>query len=133
MQLFRMWLQKADHDLRSAKKLSSGEEPLLDTAIYHTQQCAEKALKAYLAYRTQPLQKTHDLELLVELCEQLDCGFKRIMDDAVTLSPYVQEFRYPGDCLEPEMQDVTEAITCAENILDFVNDLIGPNTDNATD
>ena len=45
----RQWLHKADHDLRSAVLLMSGdEEPLLDTAVYHCQQAAEKVLKAYL-------------------------------------------------------------------------------------
>lgn len=45
----RQWLLKADHDLRSARCLMSGDgEPLLDTAVYHCQQAAEKALKAYL-------------------------------------------------------------------------------------
>jgi HEPN domain-containing protein len=28
-----------------------GEEPYLDTAVYHCQQAAEKAIKAYLTYR----------------------------------------------------------------------------------
>jgi HEPN domain-containing protein len=38
------WLVKADHDLRSARQLFSADPPLLDTAVYHCQQTAEKDL-----------------------------------------------------------------------------------------
>jgi len=62
------WLYKAKNDLKSALKLLDGDDPIMDTAIYHTQQCAEKALKGYLAFKKKPLKKTHDIELLVEIC-----------------------------------------------------------------
>jgi HEPN domain-containing protein len=45
------WLIKSQHDLGSANRLMEGEEPYLDTAVYHCQQAAEKAIKAYLTYR----------------------------------------------------------------------------------
>ena len=44
------WLVKAQHDLASAHRLAEGEDPLLDTAIYHCQQAAEKAIKGFLVY-----------------------------------------------------------------------------------
>jgi HEPN domain-containing protein len=63
LKLHESWLKKGRHDLTSAQVLFSGDEPVLDTAIYHTQQCAEKALKAFLAFKKQPIMKTHDLTL----------------------------------------------------------------------
>jgi HEPN domain-containing protein len=36
------WLIKAGHDLRSAERLLTDDPPLLDTAVYHCQQVAEK-------------------------------------------------------------------------------------------
>lgn len=47
MEIHEEWLFKANSDLESAKVLLKNN--LLDTAIYHTQQSAEKALKGYLA------------------------------------------------------------------------------------
>lgn len=44
--LVRAWLLRAD--LASARKLAAGADPLLDTAIYHCQQAAEKTLEALL-------------------------------------------------------------------------------------
>jgi HEPN domain-containing protein len=58
----RSWLIKAHSDLRSARALVALPEPATDTAIYHCQQAAEKALKGYLAFRDQPLERTHVLE-----------------------------------------------------------------------
>ena len=49
-ELLRSWLTKATSDLRSAKVLASAEDPVLDTAIYHCQQAAEKAVKAFLVH-----------------------------------------------------------------------------------
>ena len=43
-------LIKSQHDLGSARRLMEGDEPYLDTAVYHCQQAAEKALKAFLTY-----------------------------------------------------------------------------------
>ncbi len=44
MTLLEQWLHKAKEDLGSAKHLLSGQ--FYGTAIYHTQQAAEKAFKA---------------------------------------------------------------------------------------
>jgi HEPN domain-containing protein len=43
-ELVRSWLVKAARDLASASRLAAGPEPYLDTAIYHCQQAAEKAV-----------------------------------------------------------------------------------------
>lgn len=124
MKSHEAWVIKAENDLKSAIKLMEGDAPILDTAIYHAQQCAEKALKSYLSYKRQPLQKTHDVELLVELCMDLEGRFKELLDDAKKLSPYNTAFRYPDIVLEPEKEDVLAAIEMAKKVLHFVKDLM---------
>ena len=47
-------MEKARRDLASAIRLLDGEPPYLDTAVYHCQQAAEKALKGFLARRGRP-------------------------------------------------------------------------------
>ena len=120
-----MWLIKAMNDLKSAEKLIEGDEPILDTAIYHTQQCAEKALKAYISYKQQPVIKTHDLELLVEISSSFDKSFNALYEDTEILNPYDTEFRYPDTILEPDMEDVRDAIEKAKNVLSFVKEKTG--------
>jgi len=114
------WIYKAKNDLKSAQKLLAGDDPIMDTAIYHTQQCAEKALKGYLAFRNQPLKKTHDIELLVEFCSKIDSDFEKLYDCSENLTPYATAFRYPDIYLEPDYDEVYEAIDMAREILEFV-------------
>ena len=64
-ELTRSWLLKAQRDLLSAKELAEADFPLLDTAAYHCQQTAEKAIKAFLLYHDIRFEKTHDIEVLV--------------------------------------------------------------------
>ena len=118
----RSWLIKARSDLRSARALVALPEPATDTAIYHCQQAAEKALKGYLACRDQPLARTHDLERLLELATALDPAFASLEAQADVLNPYATAFRYP-DTLGvqfPSVAEVTTAIEHAQAIYDFV-------------
>ena len=117
---YEAWLYKAHNDLKSALKLLEGDDPIMDTAIYHTQQCAEKALKGYLAYKREPLKKTHDIELLVEICSAIDIEFEKLYDCSENLTPYATAFRYPDIYLEPDYDEVYEAIGMAKEILGFV-------------
>lgn len=50
------WLIKSQHDLGSAGRLMEGDNPYLDTAVYHCQQAAEKSLKAFLTYHDVPFE-----------------------------------------------------------------------------
>jgi len=116
------WLIKARSDLRSARALVALSEPATDTAIFHCQQAAEKALKGYLAFRDQPLERTHDLERLLELATALERSFAPLETQADLLNPYATAFRYP-DTLGlqfPSVAEVTTAIAHAQAIYDFV-------------
>ena len=117
---YEAWLYKANNDLKSALKLLEGDDPIMDTAIYHTQQCAEKALKGYLAFKKQPIKKSHDIELLVEICSAIDNEFEKLYDYSENLTPYATAFRYPDIYLEPDYDEVYEAIGMAREILGFV-------------
>lgn len=124
MKQHEIWLLKAENDLKSAEKLVEGDDPVLDTAIYHTQQCAEKALKAYLVFFEKPVRKIHDLDVLLSDCIEIDNSFKVLRDYTIILNPYSAAFRYPGEILDPSMEDVLEAKSCAKSVLDFVSEKI---------
>jgi HEPN domain-containing protein len=116
------WLIKARQDVKAARHLLTGE--FLDIAVYQTQQCAEKALKAYLVCKNLPLEKTHDLQYLVATCVKYDPSFMILFDRAAHLKPYATKFRYPDDVLLPERTDVDAAIEKATFILEFVENKI---------
>ncbi len=62
--LLLSWLTKAANDLKSARILSEAPDGPMDTAIYHCQQAAEKAVKAFLVSRGVAPEKTHDVRKL---------------------------------------------------------------------
>ncbi len=118
------WLTKAEHDLSAAKVLIDSDNELSDVAIYHTQQCGEKALKAYLAFLDFEIEKTHNLKVLLEKCRTSDKSFETLIYDANFINPYSTAFRYPDSGEIPDNETVLEAINSAEKILNFVKDKI---------
>ncbi len=121
-ELVRDWLTRASHDLRSSRALASLDDPLLDTAIYHCQQAAEKSVKAWLQSNDDPFPKTHDIEDLVERASGVNPDFRKFGTAASVLTPYVSAFRYPGGFDEPmpTREEFDEALQYAQAIYDFV-------------
>ncbi len=119
--LVQAWLQKAAHDLAAANKLSGEGDPL-DAAIYHCQQAAEKAVKAYLSHAGAQIEKTHDVERLIKLAAQHLPEFGRWLDEAEIVTPYATRFRYPMEDVpvEPERSEFEEALDAAQRLYDFV-------------
>lgn len=97
-----------------------GHTPFYDTAVYHCQQAAEKAIKAFLTSRDIPFTRTHNLVSLIALCLPEEPEFNKWEEEAETLTPYATEFRYPGPVLEPEKSEAEEALLHAQNIIRFV-------------
>jgi HEPN domain-containing protein len=123
-ELAREWLTRAENDLRVAQFLLTMPDPPPESVGFHAQQCAEKALKAYLTFHQLSFERRHDLNYLIDLCISLepDLGQFRILADMLT--PYAVEFRYP-DALAPiSIEPVREAVTAAGLIYAFVVELL---------
>ncbi len=118
-ELVKNWLHKARRDLDSAVRLASGRKLLLDTAIYHCQQAAEKALKGWLTYHDQRFEKTHDVRMLVTLAADLKAEFTSWYDAAETLTPYATAYRYPGEILEPTRSEFESALKLAQELYQY--------------
>lgn len=114
------WLDKASIDLVSARRLATGPEPLFDTAIFHCQQAAEKALKGWLVFNDRRFDKTHDLRLLVSYAISIDPDFVTLQDAAERLTPYATAYRYPGDYLSPDVEEFDQAYADAAAFLSLV-------------
>ena len=118
----RNWLRKAQGDLGAAVVLKDADPKRLDISVYHCQQAAEKAIKAWLVSREIPFAKTHDLERLLD-CANSD-ALDHLGDHMRILTPYVVEFRYPGDVFEPDEPEVIEAIRLATEVIDCISKLL---------
>lgn len=119
------WLRYAEDDQLSAARLMA-DPPLLAGVVFHSQQAAEKALKAYLhALEVASVPRTHRLRDLSQLVVRVGGG--PAPDEAVDfLDTYSVSIRYPEVDL-PVTEVGQEAIEHAEAIVSFVREQLGCN------
>lgn len=116
----RAWFVKAAGDLRAAETLTAISPPLLDEAVFHCQQAAEKALKGFLTWNGRAFRRTHNLEEIGEQCLSVDSTLREVIDEAVPLSEYAWKFRYPGSPYEPAAEEVLKTISVAKRVVEAV-------------
>ena len=113
------WLTFASNDLISARHLFEDIYPKqTNIAAYLCQQCAEKALKAYLVVNNIDPPKIHDLERLVQLCQNIDADFAQLEIDCKKINPYGTASRYPGE-LPVDNSIAKLLIERAQKVYDF--------------
>lgn len=110
------WLRKAASDIRAAELELTVEPPLSGDVVFHAQQTAEKALKAFLVWHRQTFRKTHSLEEIGEQCLDLDPSMRSLVDRAVPLTEYAWKFRYPGDADGPPRAEAEESLAVAREV-----------------
>ncbi len=122
----KAWMVKAWRDLETARRAVAGRPPFYDVGVYHCQQAAEKAVKAFLVRHGKAHEKTHDIEVLVDLAGEIEPGFRQLADAADLLTPYATRFRYPNAtfAVEPHPAEFDEALQQAHIIHDFVLNLL---------
>ncbi|MBI5396407.1 MAG: HEPN domain-containing protein [Verrucomicrobia bacterium] len=122
----KAWMTKAWRDLETARQVSIAQPPFYDVAVYHCQQAAEKAVKAFLVCHDKPFEKIHDIEVLVDLAAEIELSFNQLADAADVLTPYATQFRYPNAAFaaEPEPDVCAEALQLAREVYDFVLKLL---------
>ncbi|MCK9639345.1 MAG: HEPN domain-containing protein [Prolixibacteraceae bacterium] len=119
------WIEKADHDLGSAKIISLHLPDYFDTIAFHCQQAVEKYLKALLVFYGIEFLRSHDLiyllELLSEKIEIDDTKFQK----AFTLNGFGVQLRYPNKIIKLTKADIDTAIHIAEEFRMFSVMIIG--------
>ena len=110
------WLRKADDDLALAEHLLAESASYPNAVAFHSQQAAEKYLKALLTWREIPFPKTHDLQVLLNLLGATDADLTAVLQDAVVLSAYGVVLRYPGDRPDATATEARDAATMAARV-----------------
>ena len=124
----RAWLAKAADDLRGAELDLSAERPLLGDALFHCQQAAEKALKAFLTWHDRPFRKTHNLVELGDQCREIDPTLENLLRRAARLTEFAWKFRYPGEPFEPSPDEAQDGLRLAQDVLAAVVDRLPSGT-----
>jgi HEPN domain-containing protein len=117
---FKEWQEKAEEDLGVAKLLLK-DNAYPAVICYHAHQVAEKYLKGYLAYSDIEFEKTHHLDDLLEgIAAKVDKEFQKYNEEALLLTSYYFESRYPDFREDIPIKEAEEAIEKAILIRNFV-------------
>jgi len=117
----REWIFLAEGDLKTAEDELAMPEPFTNTICFHSQQCAEKYLKAYLTFLGKPFKKTHDIAELIELCRENDKEFDNLYNlKATKLTRYAVITRYPDEFYTPSIEEAKESVEIARKVKSFV-------------
>lgn len=110
----REWIRKAESDFKTAGHLLQGGSDFAEGTAFHSQQAAEKYLKAFLVWHQIEFHKTHDIEALLRLAEKVNDKLPEILREAVILTPYGVDYRYPGEYPEVTIADAKKALRLAD-------------------
>ena len=117
------WVARAEEDFVLARAASRRKQPLASGACFHSQQCAEKYMKALLISKSADFPKTHDLLLLNNLCSTNGILLEIDPRHLNTLTDYAVRTRYPGN--DPTAEDAKEAIELAKLVRNFARKYLG--------
>lgn len=111
---FRLWIEKADHDLGTAQIIHLHIPKFQDIITFHCQQDVEKYLKSCLLFLDIPFKRTHNLTFLLGLISKKENVTREIYDKAAELEDFAVEIRYPDTVIELTDQDIERAILIAK-------------------
>jgi HEPN domain-containing protein len=105
----RAWLEHAAKDLRRVEILLAVKPADVEGALFHSQQAAEKALKAFLTWHDIAFRQVHELSEIGRQCLQVDPALSDLIQRANSLTKYALRFRYPGAPYEPALEEAQAA------------------------
>lgn len=121
------WFRFAEYDLKSAEVLF--KEEIFNEVCFHSQQCAEKVIKAFLVVHDRTVPKTHRLVDLLEEALKCDSRLERVREDCIVLDQYYIPTRYPDAVIGskslglPSREDAEEAVRMAESIFQWIQSI----------
>lgn len=108
------WIEKAEHDLNTAK--TNFKEEIYDAAAFFCQQSVEKALKALYIKKFKKLIKTHDLFFLGKKVKVP----KNLLEICDEITSFYVETRYPNSYAKFEKEKVSTAIEKSKKVIGWV-------------
>jgi HEPN domain-containing protein len=121
-QITQEWVDKAEGDFATAQReLDVQEMPNYDAVCFHSQQCAEKYLKACLQEENIAFNRIHDLSRLLDLLLPVEPKWETLRPTLEVLTAYAVEFRYPGVSANKELaaQSFQDCVTIRQIIRQY--------------
>lgn len=118
------WVAYAEEDFDVAKTTLRRSKPFISPSCFHSQQCAEKYLKAMLVSKNVEFPKTQDLLALNTLCNNAEILTGFTHGDLDKLSAHANHAYGPPDIrITPE--EAREALKTATTVRKFARTYLG--------
>ena len=117
------WLARAKGNLALAKQ-TKPEDSFWEDLCFQAQQAAEKAIKAVYQYKELYFRYTHDLEELGKGLEDSGVPVPSAIKEAVILTKYAFETRYPGPFEPVTEEEYQEAVRLAESVIGWAANIM---------
>ncbi len=118
------WIKRAKSNLERAKAGQVSTDILFEDLCFDCQQSVEKALKALLISYDIDFPRTHSIGRLLELVSTTGIEIPKIILQAVELTEYAVNARYPGELEEIGKQEYEEALEMAILVFEWVRKII---------
>lgn len=116
------WVNKAEEDYNVADRELKAKTGAYNAICFHSQQAAEKYLKALLQEMDIEFEKTHDLVFLYEKAKDKLTELVDMLEYLDELSLYAVEARYPG--LTAEKEDAETAVKTMSKVREEVRKVL---------
>jgi|SRR5665213_573802 len=120
------WREKAEKDFGLEQHLVAEGCAYREAVAFHSQQAAEKLLKAFLVFHQIDFPKTHNLGELLTRVASCDPVLATSLRDITALNPYGIEYRYPSDFPDLTHEDAEGAFRLAETVWKAIAPGIAP-------
>jgi HEPN domain-containing protein len=119
------WLKRAKGNLALAKQ-PKPREAFWDDLCFDAQQAAEKSIKAVLVHRRIDFPKTHNIRALLELVDPTGSQISKEIWQAIDLTSYAVETRYPGPAEPVTRNEYRQAVALAEKVVKWAENIVLP-------
>jgi HEPN domain-containing protein len=119
------WLKRARGNLALAKQ-PKPKEAFWNDLCFDAQQAAEKSIKAVLVHRKIDFPKTHNIRALLELVDSTGSQISKEIWQAINLTNYAVETRYPGPAEPVTRNEYRQAVALAEKVVKWAEDIVLP-------
>ncbi len=112
------WIAKADEDIDTVDLCPSAGGRLANVAAFHTQQAAEKLLKALIAMAGIEPPRVHDLAELTDLAGKAKSDVRTLAEKIETITSWAVLTRYPshGDTPPPTTGEIADALRLVKQL-----------------
>ena len=118
------WLRRAKSNLARARCGKIKDEILYEDLCFDCQQAVEKAIKALLISIDKEFPPIHSIARLLEIVSETEIKIPAEIQEAIDLTDYAVNTRYPGEREAVTKEEYDEAIAISEAVYRWVSGII---------